>query len=49
MNIIGSPFIITIGILDKDLYESYEDLAIGGFGITSNSFVDSITTPIIAG
>ncbi|CDW86507.1 keratin-associated protein 10- [Stylonychia lemnae] len=42
-NIIGSPFKVSLGVLDLELYESYENLALGGFGITSLSFIDSIT------
>ena len=49
-HITGSPFAITIGILDLELYESYEDLALGGFGVTGLSYVDSITpSTILAG
>ncbi len=33
-----------------DLYESYENLVLGGFGVTELSFIDSITpTSITAG
>ena len=48
-NIEGSPITVSIGILDMDLYESYEDLSVGGFGVSYLSFIQSITNPIIAG
>jgi hypothetical protein len=41
VDIYGSPFNVTIGVLDLVLYESYEDLALGGFGVTSLSYIDS--------
>lgn len=48
-NIPGSPFTIQIGKLDLTEYESYDNLVVGGFGITSLSLFTSITTPPIAG
>eukprot|EP00347_Sterkiella_histriomuscorum_P007352 403349276 len=50
-NIFGSPFTVTLGVLDLELYESYEDLSLGGFGVTALSYIDSISpsTNILAG
>ncbi len=46
-HITGSPFSVSIGILDLELYESYEDLALGGFGVTGISYIDSISPALI--
>lgn len=44
-HIIGSPFTIGVGILDMEVYESDEDIVLGGFGITKNSFLDTLPVP----
>lgn len=44
-NIPGSPFNVSVGILDLDIYNSYDNLVIGGFGVTAISFMDTFPIP----
>jgi hypothetical protein len=49
MNINGSSFIVPVLIVDFDLYESYNDLSLSGFGVSSFSTIFLIPNVVLAG